>query len=190
MSLRTSGEISLLSIQNEFGGSNPIELSEYYGVNGYSPSSGTISIGDFYGRTGFNYYSYIFGQQYGSSDFVSTETYTGPQVWSRPGIGDNLSFYVQCVPAYYGAPYYFYGTSTLYYYYDGSLSATFASSGGTTYAAYWLFMPSASGRDNIFESTIYTPRDSIGSCSITWDTPNYAPSYRTLYYHQFNFYTA
>jgi len=34
MTVRTSGPISLLDLQNEFGGSNPISLSEYYRGNG------------------------------------------------------------------------------------------------------------------------------------------------------------
>jgi len=39
--------ISLSEIQAEFGGSNPISLSEYYG-NGEAPNSGAISMGAFY----------------------------------------------------------------------------------------------------------------------------------------------
>jgi hypothetical protein len=54
MALQTSGAISLLDIQNEFGGSNPISLSEYYGAASGIPASGTISIGNFYGATAFN----------------------------------------------------------------------------------------------------------------------------------------
>jgi hypothetical protein len=50
MPLQSSGAISLLDIQNEFGGSNPIGINEYYGAGG-APSSGTISIGNFYGRS-------------------------------------------------------------------------------------------------------------------------------------------
>jgi len=50
MTLQASGAISLLDIQNEFGGSNPIGINEYYGSGG-APSSGTISIGNFYGRS-------------------------------------------------------------------------------------------------------------------------------------------
>lgn len=196
MSLQTSGAISLTDIQNEFyawnSGTNPIGLNEYYGANGYSPSSGEISIGNFYGRTGFNYYSMIFGEQYGSSDISGTETYTGPLIGTRNGIGDNINFYIQCIPGYKGAPYYIYGTSTLYYYYDEYLLASFASSGSTPYAAYWLFSPPFSGLSVQFESTISEQRDSspLGSCSITWDTAQYAPSYRTLYYHNFDYYTA
>lgn len=51
MALQTSGAISLNDIQTEFGGSNPISLSEYYGAAAGIPASGTISIGDFYGAS-------------------------------------------------------------------------------------------------------------------------------------------
>jgi hypothetical protein len=60
MALPTSGPLTLAQIQTEFGGSNPISLSEYYagganvpagtsGTYGAVPSSGTISIRNFYG---------------------------------------------------------------------------------------------------------------------------------------------
>ena len=52
MALPSSGPISMLDIQGEFGGSNPISLSEYYGAASSVPSSGTISISDFYGTSG------------------------------------------------------------------------------------------------------------------------------------------
>lgn len=62
MALPTSGPLSLSDIQGEFGGSNPISLSEYYaggglvpsgtsGTNGPVPTSGTISISSFYGTS-------------------------------------------------------------------------------------------------------------------------------------------
>lgn len=65
MTLPTSGAISLSDIQTEFGGSNPISLSEYYaggsyvpagtsGTYGAVPSSGAISIQNFYGTTKFS----------------------------------------------------------------------------------------------------------------------------------------
>ena len=64
MTLPSSGPLSLSDIQGEFGGSNPISLSEYYaggglvppgtsGTYGAVPSSGTISIQNFYGTTAF-----------------------------------------------------------------------------------------------------------------------------------------
>jgi hypothetical protein len=62
MPLPTSGPLTLAQIQTEFGGTNPISLSEYYagganvpagtsGTFGAVPSSGTISIQNFYGTS-------------------------------------------------------------------------------------------------------------------------------------------
>lgn len=63
MTLQTSGAISLNDIQNEFGGANPISLSEYYaggpyvpagttGTNGAVPvSPNPISFSNFYGTS-------------------------------------------------------------------------------------------------------------------------------------------
>jgi hypothetical protein len=64
MTLPSSGPLSLSDIQGEFGGSNPISLSEYYaggayvppgtsGTYGAVPSSGAIGIRNFYGTTKF-----------------------------------------------------------------------------------------------------------------------------------------
>lgn len=55
MVLPCSGTISLLDIQNEYGGSNPIGLNEYYRNGAYVtnnnnvPTSGTIRFSDFFG---------------------------------------------------------------------------------------------------------------------------------------------
>lgn len=62
MPLPTSGPISFSDIQAEFGGTDPISLSEYYaggayvpagttGTNGAVPSSGAISLFNFYGTS-------------------------------------------------------------------------------------------------------------------------------------------
>lgn len=58
MALPSSGPLSLNDIQTEFGGANPISLSEYYRGGAYTtsnntgvPTSGAISIGNFYGAT-------------------------------------------------------------------------------------------------------------------------------------------
>jgi hypothetical protein len=64
MPIPSSGAISLDTIQTEFGGSNPISLSEYYaggtyvpsgtsGTNGAVPSSGQISFSQFYGTSDY-----------------------------------------------------------------------------------------------------------------------------------------
>ncbi|MBY6105027.1 hypothetical protein KUW19_00860 [Ferrimonas balearica] len=42
--------ISLSQIQTEFGGSNPIGLTEYYGKASGIPASGTISMSQFHGK--------------------------------------------------------------------------------------------------------------------------------------------
>jgi len=49
MALPTSGPLSLDDIAGEFGGTVPHSLSEYYGVAAGIPTSGTITIADFYG---------------------------------------------------------------------------------------------------------------------------------------------
>ena len=49
MALQSSGQISLQDIQDEFGGSHPIQMSEYYGEHSSLPSSGQIAINQFYG---------------------------------------------------------------------------------------------------------------------------------------------
>lgn len=58
MALQTSGAISLANVQSEFGGSNPISINEYYrgganvpnsSANSSIPTSGTISLSNFYG---------------------------------------------------------------------------------------------------------------------------------------------
>lgn len=74
MALQTSGTITLLDIQNEFGGSSPISLSEYYrggsyvpnvSVNNNIPTSGAISLSNFYGGT--NLLPYANGTDYVSN---------------------------------------------------------------------------------------------------------------------------
>lgn len=65
MAIPSSGPLTLSDIQTEFGGSNPISLSEYYaggayvpagttGTYGAVPSSGEISIRNFYGTSAFS----------------------------------------------------------------------------------------------------------------------------------------
>ena len=62
MALPGSGAISLSQLQTEFGGTNPISLSEYYRNGAYTtsnntgvPISGTISLSQFYGATAADY---------------------------------------------------------------------------------------------------------------------------------------
>ena len=67
MALPSSGALSFSQIQTEFGGTDPISLSEYYnttsglGLNisasSSIPSSGAIAVSDFYGAQKFNFYA-------------------------------------------------------------------------------------------------------------------------------------
>jgi len=80
MALPTSGPLSLSDIQTEFGGTNPIGINEYYaggglvpagtsGTYGAVPSSGQISIQNFYG-TASVVYKYV-------EDMFASYAYTG-----------------------------------------------------------------------------------------------------------------
>jgi len=55
MALQGSGAISLSDVQTEYGGSNPIAISEYYGSPGI-PSSGALALGgSFHGQSNITY---------------------------------------------------------------------------------------------------------------------------------------
>jgi len=84
MTLPSSGPLTLANIQTEFGGSNPISLSEYYaggsyvpagtsGTYGAVPSSGTISIRNFYGTS--NAVISITDQTIGTPSFTAAYAY-------------------------------------------------------------------------------------------------------------------
>lgn len=109
MTLPSSGPLSLADIQTEFGGSNPASLNEYYaggsyvpagtsGTYGAVPSSGTISIQNFYGTSGVPAYWII--QSIVSGGGGSTVA-TGAAVDSSGGVylvglpDDNGSFVYQ-----------------------------------------------------------------------------------------------
>lgn len=85
MTIQSSGPIKLQDIEDEFGGSNPTSITEYYGVASGVPTSGNIGLTDFYGTSKpaaltFNV------QQIVASDYITaggTLTIpTGVYVWS------------------------------------------------------------------------------------------------------------
>jgi hypothetical protein len=51
MALQTSGSIAISEIEDEFGGSAPTAISEYYSAAPGVPSSGSIKFSDFYGKS-------------------------------------------------------------------------------------------------------------------------------------------
>ena len=80
MAIPSTGSIAMSAIQTEYGGSNPISLSEYYsggsnvpsgisGNNGTIPTSGTIKMGDFRGSQNVAYVSASGGTTNTSGNF-------------------------------------------------------------------------------------------------------------------------
>ena len=51
MPLPSSGVLSYQDIQNEFGGSHPISINEYYGAATGIPASGAIGVNSFHGKS-------------------------------------------------------------------------------------------------------------------------------------------
>jgi hypothetical protein len=100
MALPASGPLTLQDIQTEFGGSNPIGLNEYYaggglvppgtsGTFGAVPSSGAISIQNFYGTSNISFISATGGTVTTDGDYkVHTFTGNGSFVVSSVGSGD------------------------------------------------------------------------------------------------------
>jgi hypothetical protein len=83
MALPTSGPLSLNDIAGEFGGATPHSLSEYYGVAAGIPTSGTISISDFYGASAFT--------PYDLSGFNNSVTYNQLFFYSYAAYGVQVS---------------------------------------------------------------------------------------------------
>lgn len=93
MALQTSGQISLANIATEFGDSAPHSLSEFYGSASGIPSSGQISISDFYGVSSFNglpnyYFDTVNYYNLGDDKIVITGWQSDTQLPTLPlGIG-------------------------------------------------------------------------------------------------------
>ena len=73
MTLPTSGQITMAQIQTEFGGSNPIGLNEYYRNGSYVtsnntnvPTSGQITLNNFYGANLQDNWTLVSGPTYSS----------------------------------------------------------------------------------------------------------------------------
>ena len=87
MAIPTSGALAFSALQTEFGGTNPIGLSEYYaggglvpatasGTNGAVPSSGTIAMSKFYGTENVVFMAATGGSVSTSGDY-KFHTFTG-----------------------------------------------------------------------------------------------------------------
>ena len=124
MTLQSSGEISLADVQNEFGGSNPIGIDEYYGVASGVPASGTISLYDFYGKSSAVAFTGWNANMFGNRD-VSGPGYTTSDNFSgniiTPGAGNSP----QTFNIFGNAN----GSAIVEYYQGGSLNTTWTTVG-------------------------------------------------------------
>lgn len=94
MALQSSGAISLSDLQTEFGGSNPISMSEYYRGGSYVPNlsasnasiptSGSISLGDFYGARKYSDTPLVPDSWTGSATGMTFVEYSSNTTWSKP----------------------------------------------------------------------------------------------------------
>jgi hypothetical protein len=109
MAIPASGTVSLSDIQTEFGGTNPISISEYYSAAGGVPASGEISVSDFYGTSAgvvslSDYNIFVIDDTIATAEItyytngaVTHSQSTSGQLWFDPnstGIGDLYEIYV------------------------------------------------------------------------------------------------
>lgn len=147
MTLQASGAISLSEIQTEYGGENPISMSEYYksGGNGYVPT--TVSVDVTPSSLSATYSNARPYSQYFHAPTIGTSSlpdgYDGSSLYSHKLWADNSSaescnstFYVDQVGtySYYIVPY---AANTGTYnklYVNGSEVASHGSSGSGTFS--------------------------------------------------------
>jgi hypothetical protein len=141
MALPTSGAISFSNIQTEFGGSHPIRMSEYYGLDSVTGDIPSGSVGTLIRMSNFRGAEAAFATATrvvnvnGSGDISYSGTIDcsgGPagQTWAvaiwRAGSGGSVS-YPSNAPSVNGTSLTFRAGRTTYYSDDGSASACWAS---------------------------------------------------------------
>lgn len=180
MTLPTSGPLTLANIQTEFGGSNPISLSEYYaggayvpagtsGTNGAVPSSGTISISNFYGTSAV---VVNFTTQY-ISDLNYLQAQAGYQIYgSGANIGKDYSFnfggqtFIEqwCTPTSQAGNYEVYVTNSGAALSGGTLNSWVALSGNPT----WFINAFGQGESNVATLSFQVRRTGTSTVLDTW----------------------
>ena len=109
MAIPSTGSIAMSAIQTEFGGSNPISMSEYYagggntpsgtsGNNGTIPSSGALDMGDFRGSANAVYPSASGGTITNSGNF-RIHTFNSSGTFALSAVGNQSTTFEQLVIA-------------------------------------------------------------------------------------------
>jgi hypothetical protein len=180
MPLPSSGPLSLANIQTEFGGSNPISLSEYYaggayvpagttGTNGAVPSSGTISISNFYGTSAVivNFSDYgVFAAGFGYSEAAYAIFGAGAaigQVYEALNGGSYMYVEQWCTPTSQGGNYEVYASVTA-----GSVTGTVNSWVATTANPAWFVDISGSGNSAYAQLAFQVRRTGTSTVLDTW----------------------
>jgi hypothetical protein len=155
MTTPTSGEISIQDIVDEFGGAAPHALSEYYGAASGVPTSGEITLSDFYGVSAFTMPSGIIIPYHGSSAPSGWTAFTGTN--NRLVVGAGTSYNAGATG----------GSSTV------NASASFTNTGGHT-----------GGGSPAGNSNANSGRDTAGAHShtATITASNVFPPYKTHYF--------
>ena len=159
MALQSSGLITLAQVQTEFGGANPISMSEYYrngayttANNGNVPTSGTISLGNFYGAVKARYIEYQLiggggaggygladGSGSGRAASGTASSITGSAITNVSAAGGAGGY-----NALYGATSYTYRTGSSSYFGSGGAGGATVSSDGDMWQAVGGHAPAAS----------------------------------------------
>ena len=171
MVLPSSGQISLLSLQNEFGGSNPIGIDEYYSSGG-APGSGQIGINTFYGRFA-NWTDYMMGYSY-TAFFSNANFYSGNIV--VPGSSRSPTTFAIYFDRFNES-----ATGSLSIYVNEVLNSTYTNGAVGNIN---VGNPSISfGNSNIRFSSTITDNDAISSNGSTW---NVSVGGTSIYYHRYD----
>lgn len=173
MVLPISGQISLLDVQNEFGGSNPIGMDEYYSSGG-APGSGQIGINTFYGRFA-NWTTYMMGNSSATGNFNSYNSSSIVPGDSRSPTVFTINFNRTTTDF----------TGTLYIYVNEVLNSTYTNGAvGNINVA----NPSISfGSSNIrFSSAIVDASDVVAPSPSEWKV---SVGSTLVYYHSYDFNT-
>lgn len=110
MALQTSGAISLSQVQGEFGGSNPISMSEYYRNGSYVPSTiTTTSTTGWYGQMSPLWTWYV-----ASGTSTYTAYWNGTYIGSGSGGSITVGGYTYNVGSIWNTISDKYGTTTYY----------------------------------------------------------------------------
>ena len=177
MALPSSGAISFSQIQTEFGGTDPISLSEYYnttsglGLNisasSSIPSSGAIAVSNFYGAQKVNFYATT-NYAVSSATAYTTVVNTAVDVSSTSAMNNRWIMVCAGARTNNGLG----GNSVV-----GTNSATLSATTGTTGTAYTAVNRGTVYASYYTQNIIYYKKVTDGATSVNLATTNLRNTY-------------